>query len=62
MNIFHLEERIATATGVERRISVEPAGHDRQHAVTLFGRRVAANPAAYCPEGGIRLVLVGGDR
>lgn len=48
-----LEERIVTATGVERRTSAEPAGTDR----------VAANPAAYAPTAGIRLVLVlGGDR
>jgi hypothetical protein len=59
---FLLEERITTATGVERRISVEPAGHTREQALTLFAERVAANVPAYGPRTGIRLVLKGGDR
>ncbi|MEU7975198.1 hypothetical protein AB0B48_24480 [Micromonospora sp. NPDC049089] len=55
-----LEERIVTATGVERRTSVEPVGNDRDRAFQLFTDRVAANPAAYAPTAGIRLVLVAG--
>jgi len=55
-----LEERIVTATGVERRTSIEPAGNDRDRAFQLFADRVAANPAAYAPTAGIRLVLVEG--
>ncbi|MGN9802085.1 hypothetical protein [Micromonospora sp. L32] len=59
---FRLEERITTATGVERRVSIEPAGDDRDQAFKLMTERVAANRPAYAPDSGIRLVLVGGDR
>ena len=59
---FLIEERITTATGVERRVSVEPAGRDRDQAFKLLTERIAANRAAYAPTSGIRLVLLGGDR
>jgi hypothetical protein len=55
-----LEERITTATGVERRTSVEPVGNDRDRAFQLLTARIAANPDAYAPTAGIRLVLVQG--
>lgn len=59
---FRIEERITTANGVERRISIEPAGNDRDHAFKLLTERIAANRPAYRPTTGIRLVLLGGDR
>ncbi|MEV1331108.1 hypothetical protein AB0J20_16200 [Micromonospora costi] len=59
---FFVEERITTATGVERRISIEPVGHNRDHALKLFAERVTANPPAYSPHTNLRLVLIGGDR
>jgi hypothetical protein len=59
---FLLEERHTTATGVERRVSVEPAGNNRHQAWQVLAFRVAQNPAMYAPHTGIRLVLVGGDR
>lgn len=59
---FLLEERHTTATGVERRVSVEPAGNTRHQAWQVLYARVAQNPAAYGPHSGIRLVIKGGDR
>lgn len=59
---FLLEERITTANGVEKRIAVEPVGHDREQAHKLFTERVHANAPAYHGATGIRLVLLGGDR
>ncbi|MEW2474592.1 hypothetical protein AB0875_12455 [Micromonospora gifhornensis] len=61
-NPFRIEERHTTATGVERTVSVEPVGHNREQAVRLFDARVAANLPAYTPTSGIRIVLTGGDR
>lgn len=59
---YLIEERITTATGVEKTIATEPVGADRDQAIKLFGERVAANLPAYAPATGIRLVLTGGDR
>ena len=62
---FLIQERMTTANGVEKTISVEPAGGNREHAHKLFHERVAANRPAYAPHTGIRIVLVestGGGR
>lgn len=59
---FLLQERHTTATGVERTVSVEPAGNTRHQAWQVLAFRVAQNPTAYAPGSGIRLVLKGGDR
>lgn len=67
MNIIHdprafsIEERI-TSNGVERRVSVEAAGNDRDQAFAQLHARIAANRPAYTPTSGLRLVLIGGDR
>lgn len=59
---YLLEERHTTATGVERTVSIEPAGINRDQAWQVLYYRVTQNPAVYGPHSGIRLVLVGGDR
>ena len=61
---FRIEERITTATGVEKPANTEPkpAGNSRDEAWKVFTDRIAENPYVWGEHTGMRLVLIGGDR